>query len=74
MLSRTELVKKLLKAKKCTVLFTKKNGEERVISGSVNGLDELGYLIVQEDLSNNYKKIDTRNLKQAIINGEQFRV
>lgn len=73
-ISKTELVKKLTKTKgTCTIAFTKKNGQKRVVTGKVNDqVDEQGYLTVIEVLTSAIKKADTRTLCSAIISGEEF--
>lgn len=74
-MSKTELINKLLRSKKsCIIQFTKKDNAKRVISGKTITLDSFGYLLVKEDLSNNFKKIDTRTLCSAVVDGETLEV
>lgn len=71
--SNTKLVRMILDNKGLSVIqFKTKKNNMRVIACTVNAsepMTPLGYLVVREKLSEEYKTIDPKNIMSAIING-----
>lgn len=71
-ISNTKLVRLILSNENTSIIkFRTKNKKTRVIACDINKsepMTPLGYLVVKEKLSEEYKTIDPKNITSAIIN------
>ena len=75
-ISKTKLTEKVLQSNDCITLgFIKADGKTRVITGFVKSNDlTLGYILLEEAISNKLKRVDCRTLLGAFIEGNQYKV
>ena len=75
-ISKTKLTEKVLQSKDCITLgFIKADGKTRVITGFIKSNDlTLGYILLEEAISNKLKRVDCRTLLGAFIEGNQYKV